>query len=828
MPSRKPPASTDTLARYRDKRRPGATPEPFGKTPARAAPHDGKRLFVVQRHEARAAHFDFRLEVDGVLRSWAVPKGPSANPADKRFAAHVEDHPLEYADFEGRIPAGNYGAGEVIVWDRGTWEPLNDVAEGMRTGKLLFDLHGHKLRGRWTLVRMKGTDKDKDKGWLLIKENDSFARDAEHVYPDDSVLSGLTVEEMRNPGVREEDLKATLAEEDSVGPVKAPLDPIKYTPEPMLATTGEPFDREGWLFEIKYDGYRLFAAKQGKAVALVTRNGVSLTDQFPELVYAVSHLPVEELLIDGEVVVHNAEGRPSFGALQERLSLPSEHEVARAARYASATYYAFDLLRAAGYDLTTAPLLLRKQWLGNLLPTAGPVRYSDHVLKRGRDTYQAAIKLGLEGVVGKRADSRYLPGRSNDWVKVRQRPTGDFVIVGWYPVKSNPKDIGAVAIGEYRNGELVSVGRGGAGLTAALRRELMEKLAPLRTDKSVDQDANPVEPKLVCEVAYREYTRDGHLRQPVFLRLRDDKRPEECVGRFDDPHARALKPAEREVLVSNRDKIFYPEKGLTKGDLVDYYEAVSPWMLQYLKDRALVLTRFPDGIHGKSFYQRDAPEFVPDWLQREVLWSESAEHEVHYFIAQDMPSLKYLANMGTIPIHSWHSRITDLEHPDWLVLDLDPKDAPFDKVIAAARAVKVLADELDFPAFLKTSGSTGLHVLLPLARQLTHDHARTIGELMGRVLVKRHPDVVTITRSVRKRDGRVYIDYLQNGHGRLLVAPFSARAVPGAAVSMPLEWDELDNKLTNDKHHIKNAVKRMEKLGHDPLAPVLTMRPDLA
>jgi bifunctional non-homologous end joining protein LigD len=331
----------------------------------------------------------------------------------------------------------------------------------------------------------------------------------------------------------------------------------------------------------------------------------------------------------------------------------------------------------------------------------------------------------------------------------------------------------------------------------------------------------------VCEVAYREYTRDGHLRHPVFVRLRADKRPEECIGRFDDPHTAKLEPPVREVLVSNREKVFFPEKKLAKGDLVDYYEAIAPWMLPYLKDRALVLTRFPDGIHGKSFYQRDAPEFVPDWLQREVLWSESSEHDVHYFIAQDLPSLKYLANMGTIPIHSWHSRITDLEHPDWCVLDLDPKDAPFAKVIAAARAAKVLADELEFPAFLKTSGSTGLHVLLPLARQLTHDHARAIGELMARVLVNRHPDVVTINRSLRKRDGRVYIDYLQNGHGRLLVAPFSARAVPSAAVSMPLEWEELTDKLTNDKYHIKNAVKRMTGLSRDPLADVLTLRPDL-
>ena len=832
MPSRKPPARGDALARYRDKRRAGATPEPFGRAAPAPAAAGNERLFVVQCHAARAAHFDFRLEVDGVLRSWAVPKGPSANPADKRFAALVEDHPLDYADFEGRIPEGNYGAGEVIVWDRGTWDALNDVDEGFRKGKLLFELHGYKLHGRWTLVRMKKAGKDTTKDWLMIKERDAHAV-TENTFPADSVLSGLTVEELRDPAASERALLKDVKKHRAVRRNAEAVDPQRFVPAPMLATSDSPFDREGWLFEIKYDGYRMFAVKHDDRVELVSRNGHRLTERFPEIVHTVLHLPVQELVIDGEIVVHDADGRPSFGRLQERLALAGEWDVARAARYRPATYYAFDLTSLGGFDLTAAPLSSRKAWLERLLPTVGAIRYSSHVADRGRATFEAAHSLGLEGVVGKRGDSRYVPGRSNDWVKVRARKTGDFVVAGWVPSKSNRNDIGALALAEYRNGTLTAVGRVGSGLGSAVRRELGEVLhalapgAPLNDDK----DHRWVEPTLVCEVEFREYTRDGHLRQPVFVRMRPDKSTAECVGRFDDPDPAILAPAVHEVIVTHREKVFFPAlspgKGLTKGDLVDYYQAISKWMLPYLEDRPLVLTRFPDGIDGKSFYQRDAPAFVPDWVQREVLWSESAEREVHYFIAQDEASLVYLANMGTIPIHSWHSRITDLEHPDWCVLDLDPKEAPFESVVAAARAAKALADELEFPAFLKTSGASGLHVLLPLANQLTHDQSRTLGELMARVLVNRHRDLVTITRSLRRRDGRVYIDYLQNGHGRLLVAPFSVRAEPAASVSMPLEWTELGRRLSNAQHHIGNAVRRMQKLGHDPLAGLLTTRPDL-
>ncbi len=812
MPSR-------SLQPYRDKRSPAETPEPFGRL---RIPETGK-LFVVQQHQARHLHWDLRLEVDGVLKSWAVPKGPSRNPQDKRFAAFVEDHPLDYADFEGRIPDGNYGAGYVIVWDRGTWKPLNNIREGFKKGKLLFELNGYKLHGRWTLVRMKS---DTDKDWLFIKEHDKWSVDEDGTFPDDSVLSGLTLKEMPNPKPKVSRLTSSLKKlEQSIHSQR----PVPH--QPMLAKSGEASDRKDWIYELKYDGYRLIAEKQDAAVHLWSRNGHDLTTSFPEIAQAIYHLPIPQCVIDGEIVVHDERGVPSFSLLQQRARLSDELQVAVAAIELPCIYYAFDALQINGWDLRNVPLIKRKTHLKKALPSYGPLRYSEHVTGKGRATYKTALSLGLEGIVAKRSNSAYRPGRSDAWVKVRSQKTAEFVVVGWLPNRNNTDDIGALALGEYRDGELTFIGRVGSGLGSQARRELEPKLRDLRQGAVLDEKqtrAHWVTPQLVCEVRYKEYTRDGQLRQPAFVRLRDDKTPAECVGRFESPQTRTLAPAPNpEVQVTHRDKIFFPEKALTKGDLVDYYESIASWMLPYLKDRPLVLTRFPDGIHGKSFYQRDAPDFVPDWIQREVLWSEGAEREVHYFIVQDTASLKYLANMGTIPIHAWHSRISDLEHPDWCVLDLDPKGAPFRDVVKLCGAIGDLADELAIAAFPKTSGASGLHVLIPLVNQLTHGQARTFGELLARVIVKRYPDIATIARSVKNREGKVYIDYLQNGHGRLLVAPFSARAEPAASVSMPIRWSELNGRLSNERFHIKNAQSRMKRLGHDPLAGVLTAEADL-
>ncbi|TDJ25589.1 MAG: DNA ligase D [Gammaproteobacteria bacterium] len=838
MPTRKPRSPTDLLKQYRDKRKSGATPEPFGQRAAAEKPSasGAAGLFVVQQHRASHLHFDLRLEMDGVLKSWAVPKGPSANPADKRFAVHVEDHPIEYADFEGRIPDGNYGAGHVIIWDKGTWRALNDIDDGWRTGKLLFELAGYKLRGRWTLVRMKHrrTERDEPGGlenepgneWLLIKEHDGWTQPADFEFTNDSVMSGLTVHELADTGAPARRLMRAVRRYD---PPKARA--TNKPPRPMLASPGEAFDRAGWLFEFKYDGYRLLGRKSESGVELLSRNGRDLTHLFPETASALRSLPFPRLLIDGEIVVNDATGRPSFSALQQRAALRDQVEIARAGRYAPATYYVFDLLEAGDYDLRSLPLKHRKRLLQSLLPSTGPTRYSEHVAGKGRSTYRAARQLGIEGIVGKRADSVYREGRSQDWIKVRARKSDDFVVVGWAPAKGDRADLGALLLAEYRAEQLCYVGRVGSGLGGELRRELLGLLRNL-PDAPGLLDSNPgrwVQPVLVCEVAFTEYTREGHLRQPVFLRMRDDKEPTQCNGQYDDPHPRAPHAVpEIEVTITNRTKEFYPEKSLSKGDLIDYYDAIAPWMLPYLKDRPIVLTRFPDGIHGKSFYQRDAPEFVPDWIERKVLYSESTEREVHYFVVQNAAALKYLINLGTIPIHTWHSRIDDLERPDWCVLDLDPKDAPFSDVIAAARAIRVLAEEIELPAFLKTSGASGLHVLLPLGNQLTHDQSKTLAELMARIIVSRLPERTTITRRVKERGGKVYIDYLQNGHGQLLVAPFSARAEPAASVSMPLRWSELTARLRNDKYHLKNAPARMRRLGEDPMAEVLSLKPDLA
>ena len=775
----------------------------------------------MQQHAATRLHWDFRLEVDNVLRSWAVPKGPSMNPQDKRFAALVEDHPIDYADFEGRIPEGNYGAGNVIVWDQGTYLELEDFRSGFADGKLLFDLNGHKLRGRFTLIRLKGQN-NTGKEWLLIKESDQWAGDVE--LSDDSVLSGLAVDRLDEVGNIEAAFRAML---ESLEPPPPPTPPEVETP--MLATASEPFHRAGWVFEIKYDGYRLMIERRGDDVTLRSRRGLDLTALFPEIAKSARRLPYREFTIDSEVVVLDERGVPSFARLQQRAALRGEAAVTRASMHDPVTCFAFDLLNACGYDLKTQPLVVRKSLLEEILPQVGPIRYSAHVEGNGIETFEAMTRLGLEGVVGKRADAPYKSGRSDAWRKVRAKRSADFVVAGWTPVKSNPHDVGALVLAEYRGDELSYCGRVGSGLGERNRREAKQRLEVLESGDALSGDTEHrwVEAVLVCEVEFREYSADGHLRHPVFLRFRDDKAPAECISAYDEPTPPEIDPEPvREVIVTNVDKVFFPELGLTKGDLIDYYDNVSPWMLPYLADRPLVLTRFPDGIHGKSFYQRDAPAFVPDWLTRKTLWSESAEREVHYFVVQNVESLTYLANMGAIPIHAWHSRITDLEHPDWCVLDLDPKDAPFADVVQIAKAIRELLDEIDLPGFLKTSGASGLHVLLPLARQLTHNQARTLGELLARVIVVRRGEVCTITRAIRQRESKVYIDYMQNGHGQLLVAPFSARAEVAASVSMPVEWSELDGPLRNSDYHLGNAVGRLERVG-DPMAPLLDTAPDL-
>lgn len=817
-----------SLGDYRAKRSVSSTSEPFGGESSASG-----RIFVVQKHRASSLHWDLRLEMDGVLVSWAVPKGPSPNQSDKRLAVHVEDHPLEYADFEGVVPAGNYGAGPSIVWDRGSWRPVGDPSEGMAAGKLLFDLHGYKLRGRWTLIRTKGGS---DNHWLLVKERDVYEDPSGSTedYPDDSILSGLTVEELGRGG----DMGAGIRERcRALGAEEADVDGSGTTP--MLAESSDkPFSREGWVFEIKYDGYRLLAEGGHRGPRLFSRSGNDLTPTFPEVARAVRGLPYRGFVLDGEVVVTGESGIPSFRLIQKRGRLRREHDVARAAAERPATYFAFDLLAFEGLDLRPLPLASRKEILRKMLPTTGPVRYSEHVAATGEAVFERVVSMGLEGIVGKRADSPYVGGRNRSWVKVRIVRTADFVVHGFTePDVGN--GFGALHLAQYDNrGEAVYRGRVGSGFSAQALNELSVALRGLDSASPPKHaDAGPgkhrwVVPALVAEVRYQEATEAGHLRQPVFVRLRDDKPPSECglseAGRsLPEPVRVERSASERSVRFSNMKKTLWPEDGYAKQDLVDYYRSAAPWILPHLADRPVVLTRYPDGIHGKSFFQKNAPEFAPAWIRRARIYSEGAERDIDYFVTDDVESLLYMANSASIPLHVWLSRVSDIAHPDYCVLDLDPKDAPFAHVVEIAVLLKRMADEIEMPAFVKSSGATGLHVGFPLGGDATYQQSRAFGELLALAVVREMEDVATVARRPSQREGKVYVDFVQNGHGRLIAAPYCVRPLPGAPVSAPLDWAEVNADLSLLDYTIKTVPDRMATLGRDPFAGVLEPAPDL-
>lgn len=879
------PPTRSPLATYRAKRSGDRTREPLGRSvgapaavPTAAVPTatvGGARLFVVQMHAARRLHWDLRLEIDGVLRSWAVPRGPSFDPAVKRLAVLTEDHPLEYVDFEGIIPDGNYGAGAMIVWDRGVWQPREPIAEGFAKGKLLFELRGHKLRGVWTLVRTKGTGngpKGHGKEWLLIKKPDEAAiassdEQSGDPGPDDrSILSGLTVDELRRGSERVASVRARLAE---LGVPRRAVDPSTL-PLMLCETVEEPFSRPGWVFELKYDGYRVLAARTpSTAEALLRyRSGVVATHAFPEIARAVAALPYQGVVLDGEVVVLDDDARPNFQRLQKRALLLRRHDVAQAMREHPVTFYAFDVLALEGHDLRSLPLLRRKELLREILPPAGALRFADHIPERGEALFEQVRRLGLEGMVGKRADAPYSSSgasrRSPDWARVRIESTDDFVIIGFTAPEGTRTGLGALHLAAYRGDALVYCGRVGTGLTDAQLRQLREQLDELGTDDPACTITVPsgrpdtwVEPRLCCEVRFRQRTEDELLRLPVFVRMRDDKRPEECRlpddgGPPPDPLAQDAPPSQSppepdpdpepideppdghevpppspRVVISNPDKVFWPDAGYTKHDLIDYYREISPWLLPYLRDRPLVLTRYPDGIEGKWFFQKNAPPFVPDWIKTQVMWSEHEGREVEYFVCNDVDSLAYVANLGTIPLHVWGSRLSNLPHPDWCILDLDPKGAPWEHVVRIALRIHELCDDVGLPNYCKTSGSTGLHVLVPLGGQCTFEQCRTLANILGRVVAADLHTIATAERSKRARQGRVYIDYVQNGHGRLLVAPFSVRPKPGAPVSTPLHWDEVVPTLDHQALTIANVPDRMRSLPADPLRPVLQEHPDL-
>jgi len=818
------------LERYRAKRDPRRTPEPFGREdPAGASGMLAPRLFVVQKHRARALHYDFRLELGGTLRSWAVPKGPSHDPADKRMAVEVEDHPIEYADFEGVIPAGNYGAGAVIVWDRGRWTPLSDPVAGLEEGKLVFGLAGYKLRGEWTLVRTRRAQGGK-REWLLMKHRDAFAGPGREA-PEESVLSGRTVEEV---GAGVDRAAAAVREARRLGARPGVLSASDE--RPMLAELADgPFSGDGWIFELKYDGYRLLARREGTRATLRYRSGQDATAVFPEIAKAIEMLPADALL-DGEVTVLDPGGRPSFQGLQRRAQASGE-EAVRAAIERPATYFAFDLLSLGGLDLRKLPLADRKRILASITPRIGPVRYADHVEARGEDLWREIEARGLEGIVAKRIDAPYRSGvRSSAWKKVRASRAGDFVVVGFTAPRGGRAAFGALLLAVREPDGLRFAGSVGSGFTDEDLASLHARLAPRARPGPPCRGGVPkgrgntwVEPEVVVEVRFHEWTGEGLLRQPVFLRVRDDKRPDEAVregGSREEPPPPAAAPSAHAVETTNAGKVFFPAEGITKGEVVAYYRAIAPFLLPFLRDRPLVLTRFPDGIDGKSFFQKDAPDWLPPWMRTVRIRSEEGR-DLEHFLVDDVEGLAWIANLGTIPIHVFASRVGSLDRPDWCVVDLDPKDAPFADVVTIARALRHLCRELGLPSFPKTTGQKGLHVLVPLGRKLGHAEARTLGELLSRTIEAELPAIATTARAIPARRGRVYLDYLQNGQGKTIAAPYAVRPRPGAPVSAPLRWTEVNARLDPARFTIRTVPARAGRLSADPLLPVLVEEPDL-
>jgi len=826
--------SQSNLDLYRKKRDPQRTPEPFGT--ARVA--NGWR-FVVHQHGARNLHYDLRLEMDGVLKSWAVPKGPSFHAEEKRLAVHVEDHPIEYGEFEGVIPKDNYGAGSVIIWDHGSYRLVKpgDAMEQLGRGKLEIEFCGYKMRGLWTLVRMA----KKDKEWLLLKKADGFTSEADinARYPK-SVVSGLTVQEMA-------DLPGKLsALREQLAAAEAPLrDFPARTFTPMLASLQErPPRGEDWLYEVKYDGVRVVAQRQKSAVDLYGRSGQVITNRYPEICRALGRLFVGEFVIDGELVSLDERGRSSFQRLQLRMHLSNPHDIERAMTVAPVEGIFFDCLALDGHDLRALPLVKRKEYLQSVLPPLGRVRYTEYFNVDGEAFFNAASEHELEGIVAKKADSRYVSGRSPNWLKIKCQKREDFIVGGYTDPQGGRGHFGALHLGLYRGDKLVYISKVGTGFDGKMLKLVWDKMQPLkRATAPFDEKTPPgrghhwVEPRLVCDVRFSDWTDDGGIRHPAFLGLREDKKPQDCRKEEPVPIVLpALEPAGegdpsaasdiKQVRLTNLKKVFWLKGKYTKGDLIEYYRAISPHLLLYLKDRPLVMTRYPDGIDGKSFFQKDAPDFVPGWIRRVKIYSKDTERDINYIIVNDVETLLYIANMGTIPLHLWSSRVESLERPDWLVMDLDPKGAPFEHVVQVALALHEILEGLRIDNFIKTSGASGMHILIPLGARYTHEQAKNFARLLAVLGNEATSDISTIARPLAARGGKVYIDFGQNGCGVTIAGPFSARPVPGATVSCPLEWHEVNSKLHPSQFTIKNTPARFEKMA-DPLAPVLQKAIDL-
>lgn len=851
------PTSSDALKLYKSKRNFSITTEPEEG----GIEHPDELTFVIQKHWASRLHYDFRLELDGTMKSWAVPKGPSYDSHDKRMAVHVEDHPISYSSFEGTIPEKQYGAGKVIIWDKGTWHPIGDPHEGYRKGNLKFEMRGHKMHGRWVLVRMKGRG-EKQEPWLLIKESDEFTRPAqEYSVVDempDSVAHLPMPSEMKGkkakraskaaaaPPAEEPPAKPARAAKAAAkavtkssktktaapeGAVKAAL-PATLSPELATLVDKAPANPTDWIFEIKFDGYRLLARIEGKEIKLFTRNGNDWTRKMMRLHDALAAAKLPDGWYDGEIVVHNEEGRPDFGKLQMAFDGSNTADI---------VFFIFDAPYLDGYDLRAVPLEQRRAVLSDVLASRAnqSLRFSAEFGHDPEQIMAAACKMGLEGIIGKKRDSRYVERRSPDWIKLKCQLRQEFVIAGYTDPQGSRTGIGSLVLGVYdKDGQLQYAGNVGTGFNEQTLRDLYKKLSALKTDESaLPPKAVPgrkphwVTPKLVAEVSFAEWTRSGSVRHAVFQGLREDKQAK-GIGRELPKHmeevaeaseasspaadASAIPPTNlpASLKVTNPERLIDAASGATKIDLVRYYALVGPLMLEHLKSRPLSLVRAPAGVGGELFFQKHADvKKLPGVKQMPVELDPDHPPMLHIESAEGILSA---AQWNVVEFHTQNALCRSYEKPNRMVFDLDPGEGVEWKAMQeAAQLVHAFLDQLGLPSFLKTSGGKGLHVVVPVRPQYDWDTVKDFSQAVVQHLARTLPDRFAFKSGPKNRVGKIFIDYLRNGRGATTISAWSARVRPGLGISVPVEWDELMSLKSADQWNIRNAHTRLDK-GNEP------------
>jgi bifunctional non-homologous end joining protein LigD len=896
------------LNEYKKKRDFKKTAEPAGDE----RHHGADRVFVVQKHAATHLHYDLRLEVDGVLKSWAVPKGPSLNPGDKRLAMQVEDHPFEYRNFEGSIPKGEYGGGEMIIWDQGTYAPEGSlgVKDQLAKGDFKFQLNGERLRGSFVLVKLKKPGNKNE--WLLIKHRDAFVDTKWNVEQHaESVVSGRTLEDIREgrPATRE---RITIDPSQLPGAFESSMPQMPSGVRATLAELGDkPFSSPNWVYEIKWDGVRAIAQIESGKTTLWARSGRDVTAEYPEFKDMAARFRVRDAIIDGEIVTLDAEGRSNFHTLQHRLGVQNPSR--QLMQSVPLDFFAFDVMYADGYDLRRAPLVERKNFLQQILSGNERIHFSQHIPEQGEAMYEAARSKGLEGIVAKLANSTYVGTRTSSWVKLKIVSELDAVVAGYTEGRGSRKFFGALVLGLYEGKELKFIGSVGTGFDESKQEKIFNQLERLRAKTSpfskipgLRENVEWVEPELVARVKYANWTNDNHLRAPVFLSLLTDRAAKDCtmedakpestaaleskaekenpsakktkqkqpgkVKSAPQPEVEALPEEESEsaevtplskpkvvkaaapptknsaktvsissareaevetelrsgaketmevesdglrLHFSNLNKIYFPAVGVKKRELLAYYYGMARYILPFLQDRPMVLRRYPDGVDGKAFFQKEAPSYLPDWIETATVDSDERGGEMQYILCNSRATLLYLTNLGCIDHNPWSSRAESQSNPDYVFFDLDPTDdTPFSDVMHIAREIYAMLKSIKMRCYMKTSGASGFHIFIPLEPKYTYEQTRTFAEVVGRLVASENPKLTTFERTVSKRPkGRILIDALQNASGKPLACAYSVRAFPKATVSTPLSPEELTTNIRAEQFTLRNFNDRIAKVG---------------